>query len=412
MNSKRITAIDTLRGFALLGILLMNISSFSMPDEAYYNPNVYGGTDFWNQLEFSVMYVLADQKFMALFSLLFGASMMLLIQKLKSQQRPAARIHYIRNGWLLVFGLLHMILLWDGDILLVYALCGMVLYPLHRLPPAWQFGLGLMLFLSPIALFVQGLQTVQGFSAAELKTLQNLWHPPLSVIQQDIAVYQSDFLNQMAYRLGINAPDTPPSRAKDLMLGVVLADGFARALGMMLCGMALYTWGIITGKASTQLYSRCVKVGFGIGLPLSLFALYQQHQHGWDVTHSLFTGKMLSSLYTPFMAAGYLGMMMLWARSERFLILQQRLTTLGQMALSNYIGQSILAALIFTGLGLYGKVNRMEQLGIVLLIWGVQLTFSHWWLSRCQYGPLEWLWRSLTYRRVERLQRKAETPAT
>ncbi|WP_034335030.1 DUF418 domain-containing protein [Deinococcus misasensis] len=407
----RITAIDTLRGFALLGILLMNITSFSMPIEAYYNPNVYGGQNLWNQMVFGLMYVLADQKFMALFSMLFGASMLLLIQKLEQKGQPPARVHYTRNGWLLLFGILHMVFLWEGDILLVYALCSFVLFFFRRMPARGQLVAGLLVFFSPVVLNLQSQQTLQTFTPTEMQKLEQLWNPPASKIQQDIRAFQGTYGQQLSRRLTLDASSSP-SRAEDLFGLLVLTDGFARAFGMMLVGMALYNWGIITGKASRRVYLNMAGWGLGIGLPLSLVALFLQHLNDWEVTYSLFTAKTISQVYTPLMACGYLGVVMLWIQSGLWSRLQNRLALVGQMALSNYIGQSVLANLIFYGLDLFGQVNRLQQLGMVLLIWVFQIQFSGFWMQRFQHGPLEWLWRTLTYRKRAPLVRSSNTRAT
>ena len=130
--NQRKTSIDVLRGFALLGILLMNIASFAMPDAAYFNPLAYA--DHWsNQLIYGLTHVFADQKFMALFSLLFGASVILMASKLEARGQNPFKIHLIRNAWLLVFGLVHGIFIWIGDILFVYALLAFPLYFLRNL---------------------------------------------------------------------------------------------------------------------------------------------------------------------------------------------------------------------------------------------------------------------------------------
>ncbi len=113
---QRIVAIDVLRGFALLGILLMNMSSFAMPTIAYFNPTVYGGDEIWNRLVFSLSHIFADQKMMALFSMLFGASVMLVTGNMEKRGQSPLKFHYVRNFWLLIIGLIHSILIWDGDI--------------------------------------------------------------------------------------------------------------------------------------------------------------------------------------------------------------------------------------------------------------------------------------------------------
>ena len=135
IESRRIASIDVLRGLAMLGILVLNIQAFSMPFEAYGNPYAYGNIEGSNYWVFTGAMLLADMKFMAIFSMLFGAGMVLFIDRLQAAGRPAYSIHYRRMAWLLVIGVLHAYLLWYGDILVGYALCGMILVWCRRLPP-------------------------------------------------------------------------------------------------------------------------------------------------------------------------------------------------------------------------------------------------------------------------------------
>ncbi|MEL6842450.1 MAG: hypothetical protein AAFP02_04495, partial [Bacteroidota bacterium] len=150
MNN-RIISIDVLRGFALLGILIMNIVIFAMPTQAYFNPFVYELSG-WDQVFFAINHVIADQKFMAIFSMLFGASTLLFIQSAEKKGKRAGLLFYLRNFWLLLIGLMHTIFIWHGDILMVYAVCSFVLFLFRKINPRIQLGLGLMIYLIP-ALF-------------------------------------------------------------------------------------------------------------------------------------------------------------------------------------------------------------------------------------------------------------------
>ena len=140
-ETARIDAIDVLRGVALLGILLMNIQSFAMPQAAYFNPTAYGDLEGANLYVWVAGRMLADQKFMAIFSMLFGAGIVLMAGRADARG-DARQVHYRRMGWLLVIGLLHAHLLWSGDILFLYAVCGMLVYPLRRQPPGRLLALG------------------------------------------------------------------------------------------------------------------------------------------------------------------------------------------------------------------------------------------------------------------------------
>ncbi len=400
VSKTRIVAIDLLRGFALLGILSMNIMSFSMPDAAYSNPTVYGGEGL-NVFAYGFVHIMADQKFMALFSMLFGASVMLLFSKSAQQGKKATRVHYVRNVWLLLFGLLHGIFIWQGDVLLIYALCSFFLFFFKDLKPSLQISLGLLVFFLPSLL--NGVIATQ-LSSLDLEGQQILsqnFEPSAEELAEDIAVHKGAYAEQLSYRF--DSEDQASSTAQDLLDVSFLLEAFARAFGMMLLGMAFYTLGILTAQRSNLFYKRMLLFGFLIGIPLASLGLYLYYANNWRAAYALFLGRIPNHLATPFIACAYLALVMLWSQTAFLKTLQNRLTAVGRMALSNYISQSLLASFIFYGfgLGLYGNLNRLSQGVIVLLIWTIQLAISAWWLKHFRYGPLEWLWRSLTYFRLE-----------
>ena len=404
---KRIGAIDTLRGFALLGILLMNVMSFSMPGAAYSNPAAFGGDDWLNRAVYGVVHLVADQKFMGLFSLLFGASVMLHIQSREKKGQKTAWFHYVRNFWLLIIGTAHAVFIWDGDILTVYALSSFVLYLLRGLSPKWQLVLGLLIFFSPAVVYVGSSVVVAEASPAELAALEAEWQPGETAVSEEIAFYQGDYWSQVISRFGEESDSG--GEAVDLYYLSFLVDFFARALGMMLIGMASYSWGIVAAKRSDAFYRRLVVVGCGGGRPLAGVGLWLNQAMGWSATYSPFVGRIPNLLATPLVVFGYVGLIMLWSRTPLWAGLQARLAATGRMALTNYIGQSLLGTFVFYGfgLGLFGSVNRIGQLGVVLLIWLLQLWLSPIWLRHFRYGPLEWAWRSLSHFRLQPLRRAA-----
>ncbi|MEM7116642.1 MAG: DUF418 domain-containing protein [Chloroflexota bacterium] len=413
--NKRIVAIDVLRGFALMGILLMNMSSFAMPSWAYSNPVAYGGDDIWNRLAFSFSHIFADQKMMALFSMLFGASVILVTRNMEKKGQSSFKFHYLRNFWLLIIGLLHSVLVWDGDILMIYAICSFVLYLLRKLSAKWQFGLGLFIFFVPAFYNVWANSALPSLQTADLQSLEVAWQPTDADIAEEITYYQGDYGNQVAWRLGTadsGTDNTYTDGQAILDLGQTL-EFFLRAFGMMLIGMAYYNWGVLTAKRSDDFYWKLAAVGFGLGLPLVLIGLFQFTANGWSATHSLFVGRNWNHLATPFIASGYIALVMLWSRSEFLNGLRDRLAAAGRMALTNYIGQSILGTFIFYGfgLGLFGSASRIQQWFFILLIWTIQLLFSKWWLSRYQYGPLEWLWRMLSRLQWQPLKKRVAISA-
>ena len=173
----RVAAIDVLRGVALLGILIVNIETFAMPGIAQFNPTANGEGSWSGQLVHGLTYVFAKQKFMAIFSMLFGAGMVLLYRKHEKQGQRAARIHYARCFWLLVFGLIHMFFIWMGDILVIYAICGSILYSFRRLRPQWQLACGLLILLAPVCLNVYVNSILPNLDPGRRARLQSQWHP-------------------------------------------------------------------------------------------------------------------------------------------------------------------------------------------------------------------------------------------
>ena len=405
---QRIIAIDVLRGFALLGILLMNMSSFAMPGVAYSNPTTFGGNDVWNRLVFNLSHIFADQKMMALFSMLFGASVILVTSNLEKRGKSPLGFHYSRNFWLLVFGAIHSIFIWEGDILTIYAACAFVLYWLRKLPAKWQFGLGLFVFFVPSLLNVWINSTLPTMTPADMTYLESYWQPSDTAVSAEIAYYRSPYFDQLSDWWAEDTDTTPITTAQELFELSALTEFFLRALGMMLVGMAFYTWGILTAKRSDAFYTKMAWIGFGVGLPMVLISLFQYEVHQWDAWYSLFNGRIPNHIATPFMASGYIALIMLWSRSKIWVNFRDKLAAVGRMALTNYIGQSLIGTFIFYGfgLGLFGMLNRVQQFGIILLIWTFQIFFSSWWLSRFQYGPLEWVWRVLSHRRWQPIQKK------
>ncbi|MCP5099126.1 MAG: DUF418 domain-containing protein [Chloroflexi bacterium] len=405
---QRIVAIDVLRGFALLGILLMNMSSFAMP-LAYSNPTVYGGNDIWNRLVFDLSYIFANQKMMALFSMLFGASVMLVTQNIERKGKSPFRYHYIRNIWLLAFGFLHAVLLWSGDILMVYAACSFVLYWFRKLSPKWQFGLGLTIFLLPVlSNFFVG-NSIQSLTPIDRQYLQSDTAVSKTDIAEELAYFRGSYAPQFAYRLGIGSADDysyesnepynePYTDVQSLLELDAVIDYSGRAFGMMLIGMAFYSWGILLGKRSEAFYKKMAAFGFGLGIPVAMFGLFQLIARDWDALYASSYGLIPNHIATPLIASGYIALIMLWSRSSTFNKLRTRFAAAGRMALTNYISQSFISTFIFYGFGfgLFGYLDRVQQFMVILFIWAVQLMFSSWWLSYFQYGPLEWGWRTLS----------------
>ena len=418
-NEARIEAIDLLRGVALLGILLVNIENFAMPSIAQFNPTAYGDQGRSNELIHALTYVLAEQKFMAIFSMLFGAGVLLLSCKHEDKGQRPGRFHYARVFWLLVFGLAHMFLIWGGDVLVVYAGCACVLYAFRRLRPQWQFLLGLIIFLTPVGLNTYVDAILPTLEPARHARLQSVWQPNENRLADELEVFRGSYLGQVTRRLGLTKRpienDSLGERIhSDFNLPALFASwltpivgSVARALGMMFVGMALFTWGALSGTRSSRLYRRTAVVGLGVGIPLSAYGYYQNVLHSWRYEHVMFAGRNVHIVATVFISLAYVACIMLWAQSNWCANIRHRLVTVGRMSLTNYILQSLLATTVFYGFGFgyFGFLSRLQQFAVVCCIWAIQIGCSSWWLNRYRYGPLEWLWRSLTYWQVMPLRR-------
>ncbi len=393
--SERIVAIDILRGFALLGILIMNIQEFAMPVAAYSNPTAYGDLTGANRWVWTLSHIFADQKFMTIFSLLFGAGIVLMSEKLDARGQRAWGLHYRRTFWLLVIGLAHAYLLWSGDILVAYALCGFWVYWLRRLRPGWQMALGILVVsIFSLILLVTGL-TMQFAPPETQQEWRADWRPAAETIADEVASYRSGWLEQMNARV--------PTTFEFQTFGF-LFWGLWRAGGLMLMGMALYRWVVLTGGRSGRFYAGMAVLGFAIGLPVVSWGVVQNFANNWSMEYSQFgPGAQANYWGSLFVSAAYVGLLMLFARSGALPWLQNALAAVGRTALSNYLLQTILATAIFYGhgLGLFGSVERVGQIGIVVAIWVVQLVVSPLWLRHYRYGPFEWLWRSLSYWRLQ-----------
>jgi uncharacterized protein len=401
---ERFDSVDLIRGTAVCGILVMNIVSFAMPAAAYLNPEAYLGDRLSSHLVYALTHIFADQKFMGLFSLLFGSSVMLFLHKLEASSLTPLRFYYSRTLWLLVFGLLHGLLLWEGDILLYYALGGLFLYPFRYLPPALNFTLGLLVFLSALVIDRYGQVLIESLPPAALESLAPTWSPNESDVAFETLVRLSSYSEQLAHRNLI--PQGYSDHALDVVASTYVTQGLARAFGLMLVGMAFYSWGIVTAQRSREFYRWLVRVGLTLGVPLATYGLWQNYLHDWQITYGLFAGLAYNHLATLLLVAAYTGILMSLQLRQLFTPLRRGLCAIGRMAFTNYIGQSLMATLIFYGygLGLFGQLNRLELFIPVIGIWIFQFYFSLWWLKYFRYGPLEWLWRTLTYMKIPQLR--------
>jgi uncharacterized protein len=386
----RLMPVDMLRGFAVLGILIMNIQSFSMPSAAYLNPSAYGAYGPVSKWTWVISHMIASEKFLSIFSMLFGAGIIIFTSHLKSRQLKQGGLHYRRMFWLLIFGLIHAYFLWYGDILVAYSLCGMLAFLFRKLKPATLVWIGILFFIVPILFYTMSSFTTQYWPDDTYNQLHDSWKPDQPTLNKEVLAMQGSWLQQMEYRI---------PGALFMQTGLFLMETFWRIMAMMLLGMALFKWELITAKFSKQNYLVLGFVGILVGSFISGIGVILNFENDWTMRFSMFMGRHFNYLGSVITALGYIGVIMLLSKSTHIRYLQFTLAAIGRTAFSNYILQTIICTFIFYGhgLGLFGQVNRAYQMMMVPAIWLVLMIVTLLWLKKFRYGPMEWLWRSLTY---------------
>ena len=389
-NTNRLQSLDLLRGIAILGILIMNIQSFAMPSSAYNNPLTFGDLSGFNKITWILSHLFADQKFMSIFSILFGAGIVLITEKKELDTGSSVKLHYTRNLILLLIGLLHAHLIWYGDILVAYALCSFIVYPLRKLSPRKLLITGLLIVSVPSILNGLFQFSLPYMPASELQDLRMDWAPTNELIEQEITAFSSSLSSQIK----INS-----QKALFLETFVFLILFLWRAGGLMLVGMALYKWGVLSAVRSRSFYLKSAFYSLTIGFPIVIYGMYMNFTMNWDFQYSMFTGSQFNYWGSLFIAYGYISLIMVFTQSNNYNTIKKRLASIGQMALTNYILHSFIGVLIFFGIGfgLFGQIDRSFQMLIVSIVCILQYLTSEKWLSSYKFGPLEWVWRSLTY---------------
>lgn len=401
---------DIARGFAVMGIVLMNVIAFSMPEAAYFNPAAWGGTGAADILTWALSFILVDGKMRGLFSLLFGASMLLLMDRAEMAGGNGRHRMLIRSLWLLVIGVAHYLLLWWGDILALYAVVGLVAMlfagrrPLRLVKLAFlAFGIhflivaGLMLVLYGNAREASAPGATPDQRAGWEATLESMGKPDAEGTANEIALYRGDWSGMVAQR----AADYPGWARSGLEY-----MGFD-TLGFMLLGMAMLKGGFLTGDWPRAHYVATARHCFLIGIPpMAALALWVW----WSGFDTLTAFGAVFAWSFPFRIPLTVGVAALIfaavARREPGPFLT-RVEAAGRAALSNYLGTSLVMTAVFYGwgLGLFGSVPRAQVYAFVLPVWALMLLWSRPWLTRFRYGPVEWLWRSLTLGRPQPMRR-------
>jgi uncharacterized protein len=391
-------ALDALRGFAVLGILIMNIQSYSMIQAAYINPTAYGDLTGINRWVSVLSHLFADGKFMAIFSILFGAGVVLMTSRVEAKGRGSASLHYRRTFWLIVIGMIHAYLLWYGDILTAYGVCALLIFLFRKVSPKWLLVIGLISVSVSSLIYLFFGVSLPYWPAEGYQNVLQAWKPTAEIVSQEISSYQGSWLEQMT-------PRAPAALMFQTFLFAIWVGW--RAGGLMLVGMALFKWGLLTAQRSKRFYSTLAGIGFGLGLPLVIYGMARNYQASWSFDYSMFIGNQFNYWGSILIALGYIGVIMLICKSTYLRRISARFAAVGRMALTNYLMQTIICTTIFYGhgLGLFGQIERSGQILIVFGVWVFQLWASPIWLRYFRFGPAEWIWRFLTYSRLQPVRR-------
>jgi uncharacterized protein len=383
--ASRIVALDALRGAGILGILAVHIQFFAMPLAARSNPTVYGDSSGAAGAVWLATYVLADGKFIAIFAMLFGAGIAMQAARHDAGGLPAALPHYRRMIALLLIGVLHAYLLWYGDMLVAFALCGALVFQHRQLAPMRLIVAGaIILGVAPL------LSSLLAWTAPEVLAQAAAISASREAVARELAAYRGGWLLQQAHRV---------PTAWEFQTSYLALRGVWQTSGLMLLGMGLLRTGVLTGGRPARWYAALAAGGFGAGVPLMLLAARRSFAHGWDlrdhmlvVVHFDYWGNVLVGL-------GWVGAILLLHRRG---MVPHAVVAVGRTALSNYLLATLLCTTVFYGhgLGLFGSVDRVGQLAFVVFVWAIQLAVSCWWLGRFAMGPLEWAlrWATLGHR--------------
>jgi len=416
----RIESLDVLRGFALLGILLLNILVFGIGSATFLYPGIYispvGGID---SMVWAFIELTSEGAMRTLFSILFGAGILLFIA---GPTTKSGWLHYRRNFWLLVFGLIDLyILLWPGDILVTYAISGFILWFIRN----WKVRSLLIL-----ATFLITIGSLQNFAlkssleiardaaeamqislnkGEEVSELTAAWAQGWIEFENSYQIEKDNIQNEIKNKTSSysTAFNHNIAEANEVIFFTMPFFSLLDALMMMVVGMALFKLGILDGGREVRFYIKMMCISFLIGICINAYEVWLMINSSMSIIE---TNPYLRFTYhfgRLFMGLGYLGLIILFIKIRKLESLRFRLACVGRMALTNYLMHSLIALFIFSGagLGLLGKFSWSQVYLVVPLIWALQLFISPLWLKYFYFGPIEWLWRLLTYVEIPKMVR-------
>ncbi|MRS90910.1 DUF418 domain-containing protein [Enterobacteriaceae bacterium RIT714] len=373
---ERNVTLDFVRGVAILGILLLNISAFGLPKAAYLNPAWYGDITRSDAWTWAILDLFAQVKFLTLFALLFGAGLQILLKRGK-------RWIQSRLTLLVLLGFLHGLLLWDGDILLAYGLVGLICWRMIRDAQDVKslFNTGVILYLIGIGVLLL-LGMISGGAT------NRSWIPDAANLQYE---------QFWKLKGGVEAISNRADMLGDNLIALGAQYGWQLA-GMMLMGAALMRTGWLKGEFSARHY-RLVGAGLILlGVAINLPAVIAQWRLDWDYRWCAFLLQAPRELSAPFQTIGYASLIYgFWSHIARWK-LASAVACVGRMALTNYLLQTLICTTLFYRFDLFMKFDRLQLLAFVVPVWIANIAFSVFWLRYFRQGPMEWLWRQLTAR--------------
>ncbi len=403
---ERIASLDLIRGVAVLGILAVNIAGFAGPSAATLTPHIPLPGSALDEFTFAAVFVLFEGKMRALFTILFGASLVLFIDSADARGHDGELLQFRRLVWLLLFGMLHFYLFWWGDILFLYAFCGIGVLFLRTLP---RLPMVLGALTAFAAWHLAG--TLDNLAVMQAEEHVRLGIASAAEIKQH-AAYLADLGAQTAremteYRLGFVDQVATKLRERPFWPIETALPSLGETIPLMLIGTALQQSGFFAGlwprRRMLALAGGGLVIGLAITLPI-LAWLWERHFPPRAATLAILYWTALPHLL---MALAYAALLVLAAPRLAMTWLGRRLAAAGRIAFTNYIACTVMMTALFYGwgLGLIGTIGHAGQVLFVLAGWALMLGWSEPWLARFRQGPLEWLWRSLTERRVLPLRR-------
>ncbi|WP_290649047.1 DUF418 domain-containing protein [Aquisalimonas sp.] len=391
VEGQRLAVLDVLRGVAVLGILLMNIQSFGRFSSEYLNPKALGEPPPLDWAVWIVSHVVADEKFITMLTVLFGAGIVLMARNAKGSAEDFERRFRRRMAWLFVFGLVHGLFVWPGDILAAYAVCGVIAVQFRHRPADTLVRLGLLLYAGGTVLWL-------AFSAGLIFLLPTEW---LQFLISQYWTPTAEIVYAELNRLTFGWLASTGERAVNALgaqAWMFASDRGWRMLAMMFLGMALMQVGFISGQWPLRGYCRVAVFGLALGIPVVLAGfLFNELVVDWDFRYSMFLGRIANHWASIAIALAWIAIVILLVRHSVLGQAMHALEAVGRLAMTNYLGQSILCAGIFygVGLGLFSRLGYAQLLGVVVLVWAVQVGFSLLWRRFHGVGPFEMLWRRL-----------------